>query len=82
LIFSAGLDKKEEIMKQEAQGYGLTNNSLILQKNGDVESFDLQEIQAAIDRLPAKSFYQRHCVECCHENCSNCQLMACPLADQ
>ncbi len=69
-------------MKQEAQGYGLTNNALILHKNGDVESFNQQEIQAALDSLPEKGFYQRHCVEQCQGDCNNCRLMACPMADQ
>ncbi|MBD3359797.1 MAG: hypothetical protein GF365_03785 [Candidatus Buchananbacteria bacterium] len=65
-----------------AKGYGLTCDGLLLHKDGEVNWFNLQEIQAAINQLPEKSFHQKHCVEKCKNDCTNCRLMACPIADQ
>ena len=61
---------------------GITKDGLVLCSNGDVEEHDPESILQAIANMPQKSFYQRHCLEQCQNNCDNCKLMACPIADQ
>jgi hypothetical protein len=61
---------------------GRTGDGLVIMTNGDVEDFDPAVIQRALDAIPRKGFYQIHCVERCGNECNNCGLPACPIADQ